>query len=157
MPKQWTFTLIALAVFLLCRGEPVAAQLTDADRKGIQDGTDRFTKAMLSGDAAGIAALYTEDGMLLPPNEGVVKGRAAIQQYVSRFPKITAFEPRMVYIEGNGEVAYTRGTYEITMMPPGAKTPSKASGKFIEIRKKQPDGSWLLARDFWNSYQAAGD
>ena len=157
MLKQWTFSLMALAVLVLCRFGSVAAQLTDADRKGIQDVTDRFTKAMLSGDAAGIAALYTEDGMLLPPNEGVVKGRAAIQQYVSRFPKITAFEPRLVEIEGNGSTAYTRGSYEITLMPPGAKRPSKASGKFIEIRKKQPEGSWLLLRDFWNPNPAKGD
>jgi ketosteroid isomerase-like protein len=61
-----------------------------------------------------------------------------------------------VEIEGNGNTAYTRGTYEITLMPPGAKTPSKASGKFIEIRKKQADGSWLLLRDFWNPNPAAG-
>ena len=148
------FSLIVLAGLVLCRAQPALAQLTDADRKGIQDVTDRFTKAMVSGDAAGIAALYTEDGMLLPPHEGVVKGRSAIQQFVAGFPKITDFTARLIEMEGSGNVAYTRGTFEITLMPPEAKTPVKDSGKFIEIRHKQADGSWLLARDFWNSNEA---
>jgi ketosteroid isomerase-like protein len=41
-------------------------------------------------------------------------------------------------------------------MPPGAKTPVKDSGKFIEIRRKEPDGSWQIQRDFWNSDAAPG-
>ena len=157
MLRHRRFSIMVLAGILLCRAQPALGQLTDADRKGIQDVTDRFTKAMVSGDAAGVAALYTEDGMLLPPHEGVVKGRSAIQQYVAQFPKITAFTARLIEMDGSGDVAYTRGTFEITLLPPGAKTPSKDSGKFIEIRRKQADGSWLLARDFWNSNQAAGD
>ena len=156
MLRHRGFSLMVLAGLLLCRAQPALGQLTDADRKGIQDVTDRFAKAMVSGDAAGVATLYTDDGMLLPPNESAVKGRSAIQQYVGRLPKITSFTPRLIEMEGNGDMAYIRGTYEITLMPAGAKTPSKDSGKFIEIRRKQADGSWLLARDFWNSNQATG-
>jgi len=155
MRTHRTLTLAILAGLLLAGPRTALGQLSDADRKGIQDVTDRFNKAMVKGDAAGVAALYTEDAMLFPPNEGMVRGRSAIQQFIARFPKITAFETRLVEVEGKSDLAYTRGTYEVTLMPEGAKTPAKDSGKFIEIRKKQPDGSWLLARDFWNSNQAA--
>ena len=29
--------------------------------------------------------------------------------------------------------------------------PIQDHGKFIEIRRKQPDGSWLISRDIFNS------
>ena len=38
----------------------------------------------------------------------------------------------------------------MTMNPPGAE-PVHEAGKYIEIRKKQADGSWLLYRDIYNS------
>jgi uncharacterized protein (TIGR02246 family) len=132
------------------------SQLSDADRKGIQDVTDRWDKAMENNDSTTVAALYTEDAMLLPPNAPVVKGRAAIRHFLGQFPKITSFKTPLVEIEGNGTLAYTRGTYEVTVMPAGAKEPVKDSGKFIEIRRKEPDGSWLILRDFWNPNHPPG-
>lgn len=156
MLKQTTFTLVTLVGIALGAPWQAWGQLSDADRKGIQDVTDRWLKAMVNGDSTAVSAAYTEDAMLLPPNESVVKGRAAIRHYLGQFPKITSFKAPLVEMDGRGDLAYVRGTYEITMMPPGAKTPVKDSGKFIEIRQKQPDGSWLIQRDFWNSNAAPG-
>ena len=150
MLRQMTFTLVALAGIVMSAPRDGLAQLSDADKKGIQDVTDRWLKAMENNDSTAVAALYTEDAMLLPPNEPVVKGRAAIRHYLGQFPKITSFKAPLVDIDGSGNLAYARGTYEVTLMPPGAKTPVKDSGKFIEIRRKEPDGSWLILRDFWN-------
>jgi ketosteroid isomerase-like protein len=42
------------------------------------------------------------------------------------------------------------------VMLPGEKSPVKDTGKFIEIRRKEPNGSWLILRDFWNSDLAPG-
>jgi uncharacterized protein (TIGR02246 family) len=156
MLKQMTFTLVALAGIIVAAPRHAWGQLSDADKKGIQDVTDRWLKAMENNDSTAVAALYTEDAMLLPPNAPMVKGRAAIRHFLGQFPKITSFKAPLVEIAGSGNLAYTRGTYEVTLMPPGAKTPVKDSGKFIEIRQKEPDGSWLIQRDFWNSDVAPG-
>jgi uncharacterized protein (TIGR02246 family) len=150
MLKQTTFILVTLLGIALAAPGHAWSQLSDADRKGIQDVTDRWLKAMENNDSTAVAALYTEDAMLLPPNEPVVKGRAAIRHYLGQFPKITSFKAPLVDIDGSGNLAYARGTYEVTLMPPGAKTPVKDSGKFIEIRRKEPDGSWLILLDLWN-------
>ena len=150
MLKHTAFKVALFAGLALSAPQPAVGQLSDADRKGIQDVTDRWLKAMTTNDSTAVAALYTEDAMLLPPNEPAVKGRAAIRHYLGQFPKITSFKAPLVEIEGNGNVAYARGTYEVTLMPPGSKTPVKDSGKFIEIRRKEPDGSWLILRDLWN-------
>jgi uncharacterized protein (TIGR02246 family) len=157
MLRQMMFTLAALAGMGMASARQSLGQLSDADRKGIQAVTDTWLKAMRSGDSSGVAATYTEDGMLLPPNQSVVKGREAIRHYLGQFPKILAFNVTLSEIEGQGNLAYTRGTYDVTTAPAaGQKNPGKESGKFIEIRRKEPDGSWLILRDFWNSNHPPG-
>jgi uncharacterized protein (TIGR02246 family) len=156
MLKQMTFALVVLTGILMVTPRDALGQLSDADRTGIQSVTDRFVSAMLKHDSTAGASAYTEDGMLLPPNEPAVQGRGAIRHYLAQFPKVTTFQTPLVEMEGSGNLAYTRGTYEITFIPPGAKSPVKDSGKFMEIRRKEPDGSWLILRDFWNPDAPAG-
>jgi len=96
-------------------------------------------------------SVYAEDGILLPPNAPAVQGRAAIQNFFTGLPKITAFKQSVVEIEAQGNLAYPRGTYEMTMMPPAAKAPLNDRGKVLAVWRKQPNGSWLVLRVMWNS------
>jgi ketosteroid isomerase-like protein len=52
-------------------------------------------------------------------------------------------------------MAYVRGTYDMKIAMSDTMTVSDR-GKFLEIRKRQPDGSWLIHRDIFNSDLAAG-
>jgi uncharacterized protein (TIGR02246 family) len=148
--------LLAIVGLALSASQRESGPLTDADRKGIQSVTDNFVRAVLAGDSVSAASAYTDDGMVLPPNGTAVQGRAAIRHFLAGFPKVTTFNPKLVEIDGQGHLAYTRGTYELTVMRPGGKAPVKDTGKFIEIRRKEPNGSWLILRDFWNSDLALG-
>jgi uncharacterized protein (TIGR02246 family) len=154
MLRRWMFPLVALGGLIL--PNTASGQLSDADKKGIQAVTDRWLAAMRKNDGAAVASTYTEDAMLFPPGAPVVQGRTAIGKFLGQFPKITAFDISLKEMEGHGNLAYTRGTYEVTLMPPGAKSPVKDSGKFIELRRKEADGSWLVLRDFWNSDHSPG-
>jgi ketosteroid isomerase-like protein len=53
-------------------------------------------------------------------------------------------------IEGTATMAWSRGTYKLTMMIPGAE-PMADHGKFLEIWAKQADGSWKVKHDIFNS------
>ena len=146
--------ILALFAFLVpalpaCRPGP--APLTDADRNGIRAVVANFDKAVLAGDWPAVVSVYAEDGILLPPNMPAVQGRAAIQSFFGAFPKLTAFKQSVIEVEGQGDLAYPRGTYEMTTMPPGAKAPLKDTGKVIAVWRKQPDGSWRVLRVMWNS------
>jgi len=50
-------------------------------RKAIEEGNVKFGNAVRKRDGAAIAALYTEDATLLPPDSDVVKGRAVIEAF----------------------------------------------------------------------------
>jgi hypothetical protein len=51
-------------------------------------------------------------------------------------------------------MAYVRGTYTMTLAPAGAPE-ANDSGKFLEVRYRQPDGRWLIAVDMFSSSQPA--
>ena len=137
------------AALSACQTRP--AILTDVDRNAIRAVVTNFDKAVLAADWPAVGSVYTEDGILMPPNAPVVQGRAAMQKFFAGFPKITAFKESVVEIEGYGDLVYPRGTYEMTMMPPGAKMPLTDMGKVLAVWRKQPDGSWRVARVMWNS------
>jgi uncharacterized protein (TIGR02246 family) len=143
---------VAFAACLLggCERRAGPGSLTDADRSAIRESVANFDKAMVAGDWPSVLSHYSEDGILMPPNGPEVKGRAAMQKFFQGFPKITEFKENVLEIEGHGDLAYPRGTYEMTMVPPGAG-PLKDKGKVLAVWRKQPDGSWLVTRVIWSS------
>ena len=106
--------------------------------------------AVLAGDFAAVAATYTEDAVMMAPNSEAIVGRAAIQTFFESFPPISSMELLATEVEGVGDLAYVRGSYTMTVAPEGAD-PISDTGKYIEIRRKQADGTWLLSRDLYNS------
>src|SRR5512132_2467470 len=102
------FALAGLAVSG-CQGTP--APLADADRETIRLAVDNFTKAVLAGDFATAASYYSEDGMMMPPNGPVIEGRAAIQSFLTGYPKITAFNQKIIELDAASDLAYARLTY----------------------------------------------
>ncbi len=125
--------------------------LTDADRTAIRTRIADFDKAMVAADVPAVVAAYTEDAVLFPPHAPMVQGRAAIQKFFEGMPKFTDFEQSVTEVEGQGEFAYPWGTFETTMVTPGAKAPVKDKGKVLAVWRKQADGSWLASRVSWSS------
>ena len=118
----------------------------------INEVTEAFAKAALARDWAAMAALYVDDAVLNPPNSPGVKGRAAIRAWMEQsFPPLTSFKATNVKVDGQGDLAYVLGVYSMTIAPPGAPAPINDTGKYVEIRRKQPDGKWLIAVDMFSS------
>ena len=86
----------------------------------------------------------------MPPNAPATHGRSAIEAALDEFPPISNFRITNTEVEGIGDLAYVVGTYSMTLTPEGAD-PVQDTGKFIEIRRRQADGSWALYRDIYNS------
>ncbi len=147
-----TLRFVAMLAALLSCQEQVAP-LSQASVSAIDEGSQNFVKAFLAKDWATAAKLYTDDAILLPPNTPMVKGRAAIQAWVEKFPPVTDFTLNNVQVDGRDDLAYVLGTYTMTIVPAG---PIKDSGKYIEIRRRQPDGEWLISVDIFNSDLPSG-
>ncbi len=123
-----------------------------AVRPAIEMRNQQFMETFRRGDAAGMAALYTEDGQALPPNGPVAAGRQAIQQVWQGAFDAGLTEARLesVEVEGHGETAIEIGRYTLL----AGENQTADEGKYIVIWKRQ-GGEWRLHRDIWNSSRPA--
>jgi uncharacterized protein (TIGR02246 family) len=131
-----------------------AAPLAAEDVAAIRATDSTFAGAMGAGDAAGVAAMYLPDAHLLPPNLGPVEGREAIHQFVAGM--LNAYRITVSIssdaIEGRGDLAYARGHYTLEGAPKAAGTPPMHDeGKFVEVLRRLPDGTWRYAVDMYSS------
>ncbi len=103
-------------------------------------------------ESAKIAALYTEDAVLMPPNEAIVRGRANIQAFWQGMLDQGARDVSLASLgsASSGAVGYDAGTYEFTMQPAGGQ-PTREKGKYLTALKRGADGKWRLAYDIFNS------
>ena len=113
---------------------------------------DAYVKASLAADAKAIAALYTDDGIEMPPNHAPVKGRAAIEQYyVKEFAggKLTAFTLQHIESRVGADIGYDVGTYRSTFTPTTGPAVNE-TGKYTVILKRT-GADWKVAYAIYNS------
>jgi uncharacterized protein (TIGR02246 family) len=139
----------ALVTQAACQA-PGPASLSQADIDAINATSEKFLKAARASDWSGVAATYTEDAILMPPNGPTVEGRASIQAFWEAFPPYSDLDLKSVEIAGSGDLTYVHGMYSLNITPSGG-SPIPDSGKYIEIRRRGADGSWLLSHDIFNS------
>jgi uncharacterized protein (TIGR02246 family) len=134
-------------------GESAAAGLSAEDEASIRALDAEWARAASAGDANALTALYTADATLLPPSEPIVKGEAVKKYNVGMTNDFTGpTELTTATVEGRGDLAYAVGIYRATLTPKkaGAKPLPTEEGKYLEVLKKQGDGSWKIVYDMWS-------
>ena len=96
-----------------------------------------FVKALNAKDAVAAANCYTEDAMLLPPNEAPVKGRANIQKYWEGAIAAGAFDAEVATTTtgSNGDLGYEVGRLQMKIKMPDGKIEVER-GKYTELLQK---------------------
>ncbi len=135
-----------------------ASDGTQPDSRSMADAQDdiaqlhaAFIKAFNAKDPAGMAATYTDDAILMPPNMPEVKTAIGIETYARQvFANSPAgggilLNVNDTQVQGGGW-AYCSGFY--TMLGPNGTTVDR--GKFLEVLK-QTDKGWKIHRDSFNS------
>jgi uncharacterized protein (TIGR02246 family) len=121
-------------------------------REAIAAANQSLMATFARGDAAGVAAHYTANGQLLPPNSDAVGGRQAIQAFWQGAMDmgIKSVNLEIAEAEGHGETAHEVGRY--TLQAEGGQVLDQ--GKYVVIWKRE-GGQWKLHRDIWNSSRPA--
>jgi uncharacterized protein (TIGR02246 family) len=141
---------LAALAFLLPAGSAGAAGLSEEDMAAIQAVTEAWESACNANDAHALAALYSEDAMLAPPNEPLMQGRQRIEAFFAASPKFSDVKLENVEVRGSGDLAYVAGIYMLKVHIPGLG-PIEDTGKYLDVRRKQEDGSWLIVADAYNT------
>ena len=140
--------LFLLGVFSAC--QPTLENLSEKDAGDIKTVIDRWVDDFLTNKRDDVANIITADMVLLPANAAPLVGRDAAMAYLKAYPPITKFVVTKDEVVGHGDVAYVRGTYAIDVMLPGTGA-AHEQGTYLEIHRKQKDGTWSYSRLIWHS------
>ena len=144
MRKLFWSSLLVVALMSL----PAAAHDV---RAAIEKSVDAMMDAFNAGDAAGVAALYSETAMLLPPDASQIQGRQAVQDTFQAMIddgfKDIVFE--VVEVEVSRTFAYEIGLFSVKY-PAENDQMATATGNYLAVWKREADGVWRLYRDTWN-------
>lgn len=117
-------------------------------KKTLEDFHAAYNDAFNEGHAAKCASFFTEDVALLAPGQPMTRGRKAFEgTYRSRMNEASGGTHSNALVEFGveGDLAYEIGTYAVTGSNPTEE------GKFVNVLKRQPDGSWKVAVSIFNS------
>jgi ketosteroid isomerase-like protein/quercetin dioxygenase-like cupin family protein len=113
--------------------------LLEADRQWSQAATDLDL----------FMSYYTSDATSYPPGMPALVGPDAIRKTFTEMYSVPGFSlswtADKAEVSASGDVGYTTGTYDLTMG--GVKD----SGKYITLWRKQPEGTWKVTADIFNS------
>ena len=121
----------------------------------VRDSIEATIKTLLeslnSGDAAGVAAHYTDDAALLPPEAARIDGREGIQGVWQALIDADVRDVALTTQEVDvfGDVANEVGTISATA-PSEDGGRVQLAGKYVAVWKRGGDGTWRLHRDIWN-------
>lgn len=112
---------------------------------------EAYVLAHNDADVSRMAALFTDDAVLMPTDEPAITGREAIGAHYEEFfdqnPSKILLRP--VETRVSCEFAYER--LEMTVsLPGGSENVMEAKVKYLWILEKQKDGSWKIARAIYN-------
>ena len=134
----------------------VSSTLSDRDTAEIRRMYRSFSEAIVTRNVDALLKYYTDDAVAMPPNYPAASGHTAIRAWLEAMPSVNNIDFVVEEIAGSGDLAMVRGTYSMSLAIPGVPQSVNDQGKFIEIRKRQPDGSWPMWRDIFNSNIALG-
>lgn len=145
-------TLLLVVAALALGGAPLAAQQPAGSAPAalpsvtLPPALDRvlrdYERAWRAADADGLAALFTDDGLLLQPSRAPVRGRAAIRAAYAGSGG-GPLRLRALHAETSGDAGFIIGAYGYGDAPGDM-------GKFTLTLRRGSDGRWLIVSDMDN-------
>jgi uncharacterized protein (TIGR02246 family) len=150
--------LVLVAVLLGGPARAAAQQPVPGDTTGIPasvramiDSVNAdWIPALNRRDAAGIAAPYADDGVLITATGESFRGRAAVEQAMREsVARITGTVSGRLVQDGltrAGPLLYEWGHAEMEIARPG-REPAHGSGRYLTVWRLEADGRWRISRN----------
>jgi uncharacterized protein (TIGR02246 family) len=146
--------LVLVVLLVLAAGGCAPPVDVEAERAAIRAAEDRYLEAAQAKDLEGVLSFYADDCSLFPPSAPIITGKEAIRAAWAEWLADPAFAmrvlPTKVEVSRAGDLAYLIGTYEFTVTD-AEGNPVTDRGKYVDVWKKQPGGTWRHVVDIWNS------
>src|SRR5947209_19690622 len=122
--------------------------------QALRDLDAQWSKDAGAKDVDKTVSYYADNAVVMPPNASAATTketiRSAWKEMLTTPGAAISWKTTKVEVAKAGDLAYVSGTYEETMTDASGK-PVKDRGKYVEIFKKQADGTWKVVADICNS------
>lgn len=150
--RKGTLFAVLLPILLLgCGSDEPGAGAAAPDARAARAEIDRlrsdWIEAAERDDAEAVAGYYAEDAVVVTTaNPEPARGREAIQRmWAEGFPAVSETEVRSSEFVAGGDVAYDYGEYTQRVSPPNGE-PITERGHYLVALRRQPDGTWKIAK-----------
>ena len=149
--------LAAVCALAACSGPGDSQQgQISASKEELGQMNRDFAAALNAKNARAAAALYSEDAVLIPPGEPLVRGRTAIEEYWKG--AIESGGVRDVSVEtidalSSGSLGYETGSFVLTVNGSNGEA-IVDRGRYVELLRRGPDGKWYSTHGIWNAAPA---
>ena len=154
---HWPYLVTVLAV--ACSGQTALPNTPDfaALRSGVDSAANRLLTALRADASDSLLALMADDVVIMPPNETVLRGKAAVRAWYQQF--LTQWRTSSLTVTDRevligGAWATEVAGFEWTLAPVAGGPPVIDRGSYIQVWHREPDGRWLFSREVWNSKSA---
>ncbi len=143
-PILFLLVLTLTLLFLVSCTTAPPPDTTAEDLQAINAKRKQYANDFNQGDAAVVAAHYTEEAKYLPPNSPMIVGREGIQAYIQGGfdAGVGNFQLTMTDLQVYGDMAHDIGKYTLTIQPEEGAAISD-NGKYLVILKRV-NGTWQL-------------
>ena len=130
---------------------PAAPDTRALDERAIRDAEAAWVKAFATKEPEKAEAFYADDADSMLPDTPLMAGKTAI--IAGMKPELgdpnfsLVFAPTKVEIAKSGDIAYSKGTFKYTTTDPKTQRRVGQAGNYVEVYKKQADGTWKVQED----------
>lgn len=140
--------LAILLFFIGCQ-----KQDTEADIAAINELLAQYCIKANAGDIEGFMSLWADDAIRMEPDRTSIVGKENIQAFFA--PQFELFDINVaIYgdteVQVFGDLSFSRGTYTLSITPKQGGPTTTLDGKWLDIEKRQADGSWKIYVDMVN-------
>ena len=128
---------------------------TAADEQIVRGMLAEWYEAATARDLDVLLDHYEDGATIMAANWPTATGRDAIREYfLAEWAATTAqleFTGEAEEVHIAGDFAMLRGSARTTVTPTDGSEPWIYTGSFVEVYRRQPNGSWKSMWDIWNS------
>lgn len=152
--KHWVLSFTSILALLAVGGMGLRTMKTSTAEAELRSADQEWMKVFSAKDLDKSVAFVAPNGSVLSPNAPIATGPDAIRKSFAGFfalPDLKiSWTPTIAEGSRSSDLGYTQGTYELTFRGASGKQESD-KGKYVTVWKRQPDKSWKVAADIFNS------
>src|ERR1700754_4505964 len=141
--------LVLLSLFVACQRQ---ADTRAADEATLRNLDAEWSKAAGAKDLEKTVSYSTDDALILPPNIPTIQAKQGARTMWQGMFSVPGFGGgwKATKVEVSGDLGWVTGTYELSETDASGR-PMVDKGKYLEVWKKQADGSWKCVADMFNT------